>query len=195
MAEEGEEKAKKGGLLLRAKKNVGGKLAMQSKKVLPQEVKSLLKGLRKIVEIESGKKKADEVEKNIMKLLVKMVIHVENKSINLDEFLKADRPLRAAFEIIYDCFDYYNDMESERTKKTLRVQFEKMEKLLKEAEQILHDILKKHLQPKSLDRLHSVFDHIATANFFCKVWETPDLYEDLFQLVNAMNKYTQFHFY
>jgi len=188
--------AKKGGLLTRAKKNVGGKVATSSlgKKALPSEAKALLKALRKIIEKEGGKKKADEIEKNILKLLVKMKVHVDDKSVDVEAFLQADRPLRSAFEIIYDCFDYYNDMENERTKKSLQDRFGKVEKLLREAESILIGILRSHLQQKSLDCIASIFAYLATANFFMKVWQTPGLYEDLFQLVNAMNKYTQFHF-
>jgi hypothetical protein len=189
-------KTTKSSLITRAKKNVGGKMATSfGKKALPKEARSLLKSFKIIVEKEGGKKKAEEIDRNIMKLLVKMKIHVDNKSIDLDDFIKADKPIRQAFEIIYDCFDYYQETTDDRAKRILNEKFAKAEALLREAEVIVCDILRPHLQQKSLDRLHAVFNTLGSATFLKRVWEIPNLYDELFQLVNAMNKYTQFHFY
>jgi len=193
-----ETSAKKGNMLFRAKKNMGGKVAASGlgKKALPLEAKALLKALRKIVEVVEGdnSKKAEEIERNILKLLVKAKIHADNKAITLKDFLKADQPLRQSFEILNDCFDYYEEDKNERIQKLLLEKFFKVERLLREVEKITSNMLKPHLQPKSLNRLKVVFDYLASTTFLTKVWNTPNIYDDLFQLVNAMNRYTQFHY-
>jgi len=159
------------------------------------EAKALLKALRKIIEVVEGdSKKAEEIERNILKLLVKAKIHADNKAITLKDFLKADQPLRQSFEILNDCFDYYEDDKNERIQKLLLEKFFKVERLLREVEKITSNMLKPHLQPKSLNRLKVVFDYLASTAFLTKVWNTPNIYDDLFQLVNAMNRYTQFHY-
>jgi len=195
MAEE--EQPKKGGLMLRTKKNITGKVVATGfgKKALPVEAKGLLKALHKIIEVVEGdNKKAEEIERNILKLLAKAKINADNKAIAVKDFLKADQPLRQSFEILNECFDHYEDAKTERVQKVLMEKFFKVERLLREVEKITSNILKPHLQPKSLNRIKVVFDYLASTDFLMKVWNTPNIYDDLFQLVNAMNRYTQFHY-
>jgi len=196
MSEE-EDQAKKGGLFLRTKKNITGKVVATGfgKKALPVEAKELLKALHKIIAVVEGdNKKAEEIERNILKLLAKAKIHADNKTITIQDFLKADQPLRQSFEILNECFDFYEDAKTERIQKALMEHFFKVERLLREVEKITSSILKPHLQPKSLNRIKVIFDYVASTQFLMKVWSTPNIYDDLFQLVNAMNRYTQFHY-
>jgi len=79
-----------------------GKKVMKA--IVNEETTSLLNALKNIVRVESGEagdnKKGEELEKNIIKIAVKAYLLIEKGRIDSDDFLKADRPLRAAFEFM-----------------------------------------------------------------------------------------------
>jgi len=184
---------RKGSLILRAKKNVASKVVSSKlgRKAMPTEARALLKALRKIIEkVESGKK-AEDVERNMLKIIVKAKILIENKNLSLVDFLKADVPLRQAFDIFAELFDYYG--EGLRIQR-LQNKFQRAASLLREVQVISAAMLKPHLQPKSLARLDLVFDFLADPSLYNKIWTNQDLYLELFLLVNSMSKYTQFHY-
>eukprot|EP01100_Stratorugosa_tubuloviscum_P009954 TRINITY_DN420_c1_g1_i1.p1 TRINITY_DN420_c1_g1~~TRINITY_DN420_c1_g1_i1.p1 ORF type:complete len:204 (+),score=93.83 TRINITY_DN420_c1_g1_i1:87-698(+) len=189
---------KKSNFITRTKKKVASGVATSSlgKRALPVEARALLKALKKIinkVEGGEGRKLGTEIENIILKILVKAKIHADNHQINISTFAHADRPLRQAFEILNDCFDYYGEEKSVRTAKSLSQKFSRVEALLREVETVCIGMLSPLLKQKSVNDLRRVFNLLADKNFLEKAWATPDLYDELFQLVNAMNLYTQFH--
>jgi len=191
-SDEEEEETKKGGLGLRMKKNIAGRVmsSTMGKKIIPQEVRALLKSLNHIVTRVEGAKKAKEIENNIIKLIVKAKICIDEKKVQEEEFLKADVPLRRSFNLIVDLYDFFGEPINDRT----RNKFEQATSLMVDVSVILRDLYKPHVQPKTLGRLKSIFDVLSNPEFYLSVWKHPDISSDLDDLVDAMNKYIQIHF-
>jgi len=164
------------------------------KAIVNEETTSLLNALKNIVRVESGEtgdnKKGEELEKNIIKIAVKAYLLIEKGRIDSDDFLKADRPLRAAFELLCRCFNGRNRVQSEVLYEALL----KIEGHLREAEEVLTDILAPHLTAKNLFRISFSFGLIADAKFLNKIFTDATYDEELEKLVDAMEYYTQFHF-
>jgi len=186
------DKKKASGLGARFKKATAQKVMTSSlgKKIIPQEARLLLRSLRHIVTRVENAKKAKEIEKSIIKLIVKAKCCIDEKKVAEEEFLKADVPLRKAFNIIVDLYDFFGEKLDERTK----AKFIMATECMMEVSGILQTVFKPHVQPKTLLRIKSVFDVIASKTFLLSVWEHPDINKDLEELVDAMNKYTQFNF-
>jgi len=182
----------KGGMGTRMKKNIAGKFMTSSlgQKIIPSQARGLLKALRRILAKVYGEKKAKEVIRGIIKLIVKAKIIVDEKKVTEEDFLQADAPLRKAFNVIVDLYDYYGDPVNAKTK----LAFETASKHLQEVGGILSNLMKPYLQPKNLQRLKDVFDVLSAVDFYVKAWENPDTNKDLDDLIDAMNKYTQFNF-
>jgi len=161
------------------------------KKIINEETKTLLNALKSIVEKESEDPKSGaELEKNIIKIAVKSYLIIENKKLEADDFLKADRPLRAAFELLSRCFNGRFRVQSD----VLEEAFVRVESQLKEAEEILTNLLAPFLKPKNLFRISSAFGTLANAKFLHRVFRDEALTEELEKLVDAMEYYTQFHY-
>jgi len=190
--EEGGPAPSKGGMGTRMKKRIAGQVMSSSlgKKIIPAQARGLLKALRRILSKVYGEKRAREVEKGIIKLVVKAKICIDDKKVGEDDFLQADAPLRKAFNVIVDLYDYYGDPVNTKSK----LAFETASKHLQEVGVILTNLMKPHVQPKNLQRLRDVFEVLSAVDFYVKAWENPDTGKDLDDLVDAMNKYTQFNF-
>jgi len=182
----------KGGLGTRMKKNLAGKVMASSlgKKIIPQQARGLLKGLNNIVTKVYGAKRATEIEKSIIKLIVKAKICIDDKKVTEDDFLQADAPLRKAFNVIVDLYDFYGDPVNDR----MKASFTTAANHLKEVGNIISALMKPHVQPKNLQRLKDVFDVLGNVDFFIATWQNPDTGKEMEDLVDAMNKYTQFNF-
>jgi len=192
-AEDGKKK-KRGGVMFRMKKGVAGKVATSSlgrktiKKAVPKDMRILLGALKVLVEkVYNSKKQAATMEKNIIRLLVKGLMQAEKKNLTLQDFLEADKPLRQAFDVISDLYDYYGE------DRNLDNGFAKAEALLKQVHDKIYKMLKPYLQQSSLDRLTQTFNMIGTAEFLKKVWSHQDIKDELWELVYAMQKYTEFN--
>jgi len=174
------------------KKNIAGHVMTSSigKKIIPPQARGLLKGLRNIIAKVINPKKAEEVEKGIIKLVVKAKICIDDKKVTEEEFLQADAPLRKAFNIVVDLYDYFGEPLSEKSKMSFQVAAGHM----KEVGTILTNLMKPHVQPKNLQRLIDIFDVLGSVDFFIKVWGSPEIGKEMEDLVDAMNKYTQFNF-
>eukprot|EP01103_Thecamoeba_quadrilineata_P005744 TRINITY_DN15507_c0_g1_i1.p1 TRINITY_DN15507_c0_g1~~TRINITY_DN15507_c0_g1_i1.p1 ORF type:complete len:200 (-),score=42.23 TRINITY_DN15507_c0_g1_i1:84-683(-) len=183
----------KGNVYLRTKKNLATKAAGSKlvKKALPDEAKQLLKWLRIICERTNQPKRSEIVEKNLFKLVAKAMVLSDEKLVTLNEFLVADDSLRKSFDLLYDLYDYYGHPEKV---KNARPKFERIVALLREVESILDGIFRPHLQPKSMGRIKSIFDSLADIDWIMGVYLCPDINDELFELVNALSKYTQFHY-
>jgi len=160
------------------------------KKIIPQEVRGLLSAFRHVVARIENQKKAKEVEKNIIKLIVKGKICVDEKKVSEDVFLQADVPLRKSFNLLVDLYDFFGEKMTDK----LRKKFDEVSLLMSQVASILTNIFKPHVQPKTLNRLKMIFELLSNTDFYTKVWGHPEMNRDMEELVDAMNKYTQFNF-
>jgi hypothetical protein len=82
------ERRKRDSVMTRMKKRVAGNAATSPlgkkvvKSIINEETSALLNALKRIIKKVSGQKKADEIEKNIIKIAIKSFMLVENKKIN-----------------------------------------------------------------------------------------------------------------
>jgi len=144
---------KKVGVLDRVKKKTATATATSAlgkkvmKAIVNEETRTLLDALKRIVKSESGSvKKADDLEKNIIRIAVKSFLLVENKQLQADDFLVADKPLREAFELMVKVFNGRKRVKPEKIEEALK----KVEILLKKSGRSNHKLtsaslnLKKH---------------------------------------------------
>jgi len=192
------QKGKKQGVMKRAKKRAASKTATSvlgkkvMKAIVNEETTTLLNALKRIVKSESNSaKKADDLEKNIIKIAVKSFLLIENKVLTADDFLVADKPLREAFELMVKVFNGRGRVKEEKIKEALA----KVEELLKKAEEVITNLLAPHLTAKNMLRISSAFGCIASADFLMVVFRNDQLEEDLDKLIDAMEYYTQFHYH
>lgn len=190
------EKKKKTSLGQRAKKKMAGEFATSGlgksviKNILNEETSALLSAMKRIVTRESNKKKAEELEKNIIKLAVKAYILNSNKKLEADSFLKADKPLRIAFELMCKCYNSRGRAHPEQLREALL----KVEASLKQAEQIITQLLQPHLSSKNMFRLATTFGYLGSFEFLNRALNDASLDEELEKLIDAMEYYTQFHY-
>ena len=196
-SKEAVEKNKKLGRGARMKKAAGGKLAASgagkamTRKLADEETQLLLKNLKIVIVKDSNKKKADELENDIMKIAVKSFFLVDNKVVKGDAFLDVDAPIRKAFELIEKVWDKKERLSEEAANNA----FKAIEGHLKQAEKVLTNILLPHLQPKSIQRIKTIFGYLASARFLKAIIMDDDLEDEVHELVQAMVRYTQVHHY
>eukprot|EP01123_Difflugia_compressa_P009165 TRINITY_DN294_c0_g1_i6.p1 TRINITY_DN294_c0_g1~~TRINITY_DN294_c0_g1_i6.p1 ORF type:complete len:351 (-),score=91.84 TRINITY_DN294_c0_g1_i6:294-1346(-) len=167
-----------------------GKKVMKA--IINDETTTLINALKHIVKAQShDAKKADELEKNIIKIAVKAFLLIENKILTADDFLVADKPLRDAFELMVKVFNGRGRVKDDKITAALT----KVEELLKKAEEIITNLLAPHLTSKNMLRISSTFSIIANSEFLNSVFRNDGLEGDLDKLIDAMEYYTQFHYH
>jgi len=194
----GEVKKKKTNVSMKMKKGVAAKTANTAvgkkvmKSIVNEETTTLLNALKALVEAESGSaKKAEEIEANILKIAVKAFLLVENKDLKGSDFLRADAPLRAAFNLLVKVFNGRKRAKRERVIEAL----EKVEKELQEAQKIIVELLAPHIQGKNMMRLTSVFGTVGNLKFLETIFYDDSIEDELEKLIDAMDYYTQFHYH
>jgi len=192
------EKRKKDGVMARAKKNMASKTATSGlgkkimKTIVNEETTTLINSLKRIIKKESGnQKKADEIEKNIIKIAVKAYLLVDNKTLTTEDFLVADKPLREAFELMVKIFNGRNRVKKEKVIEAV----EKVVVHLKKTEEIVTNLLAPNLTPKNMLRISQTFAAIANKDFLEHVYFDHELDSDMEKLADAMEYYTQFHYH
>jgi len=161
------------------------------KKIVNDETTTLINALKALVASESGsEKKAQEMEKNIIKLAVKAYILVDNKIVRGEQFLVADKPLRDAFNLLVKVFNGRQRAKKERIVEALQ----KVEADLKKAEKVLTELLAPHLSPENMMRMESIFSTVANVKFLEAVFYNDGVEDELEKLIDAMDYYTQFHY-
>jgi len=191
-------KSKKAGIVSRAKKRAASKTATSvigkkvMKAIVNEETTTLLNALKRIVKHEStSTKKADELEKNIIKIAVKSFLLIENKVLSADDFLVADKPLRDAFELMVKVFNGRGRVKDEKITEALK----RVEDFLKKAEEVITNLLGPHLTANNMIKIPAAFGCIANEKFLNTVFRSEDLESDLDKLIDAMEYYTQFHYH
>jgi len=181
-------KAKKAAASKAGNSAVGKKVM---KAIVNEETTTLINALKALVTVESGSsKKADEMEKNIIKIAVKAYILVDNKDLKGEQFLVADKPLRDAFNLLVKVFNGRGRAKKERVVEALQ----RVEADLKKAEKVITDLLQPHISPKNMFRLTSIFSTVANLKFLETVFYNDSVENELEKLVDAMDYYTQFHY-
>jgi len=162
------------------------------KVIVNDETAALLNALKRIVKTQTGDaKQGEELEKNIIKIAVKAFLLIENKQVNPDDFLVADKPLREAFELMVKVFNGRSRAKEEKIREALA----KVEELLKKAEEVLTNILAPHLSAKNMLKISAIFGTIANNEFLYPAFKNPVSEDDLDKLIDAMEYYTQFHYH
>jgi len=161
------------------------------KKIVNEETTTLINALKALVTVESGsEKKANELEKNIIKIAVKAYILVDNKYLKGEQFLVADKPLRDAFNLLVKVFNGRQRAKKERVVEALQ----KVEGFLKTAEKVITELLGSHIGGKNMMRLSSIFATVANVKFLETVFYNESVADELEKLIDAMDYYTQFHY-
>jgi len=188
-------------LAYKTKKSVGGKVANSSigKKLIresaPEEVKEMIASIKKMVERESkNPKKGAEIEDNIYKFGVKVYFLIDSGKLQADDLLKADQPVREAFEIFIKCHDHikYSPLVNEQLVKD-KLQLISDKTTI--ATNILTKLLAVHLKPKNVTMVQETISYLSDADRLLRIFNDPSLQEEVSDIANAANHYTQFHFY
>jgi hypothetical protein len=181
-------KVKKAAASKTANSAVGKKVM---KAIVNDETTTLINALKALVTVESGSpKKADEMEKNIIKIAVKAYILVDNKDIKGEQFLVADKPLRDAFNLLVKVFNGRGRAKKERVIEALQ----RVEADLKKAEKVITELLQPYISAKNMFRLSTIFSTVANLKFLETVFYNDTVESELEKLVDAMDYYTQFHY-
>jgi len=198
IASEGAVKKKKTNMTMKLKKGAAAKTANTAvgkrvmKSIVNEETTTLLNALKALVQAESGSaKKAEELEANILKIAVKAFLLVENKDLKGSDFLRADAPLRTAFNLLVKVFNGRKRAKREKVIEAL----EKVEKELQEAQKIIVELLSPHITSKNMMRLTSIFGIVGNLKFLETIFYDDSIEDELEKLIDAMDYYTQFHYH
>lgn len=177
-------------ILFRAKKNISGKVAtsaLMKQKVLNEETRQLLDALVAVVEKVTDAKTAANVEKQIIKMVLKGYFQFDKGNITMEKFRTIDGVLRKAFNQVDKMFSFYQV----RAASQLTEGFTKTAGLLQEAASAVISLLEPYVRAENIARMKEALAVITNAEFLFKVWDCPTLEQDLLALTSAMNKYTQ----
>eukprot|EP01133_Synstelium_polycarpum_P013672 gene13672-16100_t len=180
-------------VLFRAKKNISGKIASSGvgksglKKLIPEEGRELISSVKKIIRRVSNEEKANETEKNIIKILVKVFFQIDNKTVQLQDLAKVDKSLRDAFNLLDRAFRFYGVKRASDLAPILG----KASAALKDAENESVILFTPYLRPDNIQKMRTTFAFLGSLEFFTKVWDDMEIEDDLFLLISALNKYTQ----
>ncbi|KYR02516.1 hypothetical protein DLAC_11476 [Tieghemostelium lacteum] len=180
-------------VLFRAKKNISGKIASSGvgksglKKLIPEEGRELINGFKKIVKRTTNDDKANEMEKNLIKILVKVFFQLDNKSVQVQDVVGIDKHLRDGFNLLDKAFRFYGVKRGSELSPIL----EKAANALKEAENETCKVFAPYLRPHNLQKIRNTYALLASQDFLVKVWDDPEIEDELFLLISALNKYTQ----
>jgi hypothetical protein len=139
---------KKASAAFRLKKAAAGKIAVSGvgkkamKTAVNEETKLLIESLKTIVCKVHDQRKADEIEEHLIKIILKCFFLERNGSVTMQDFLKADAPLREAFELLIHMRDCRHRMSAERASENLR----KVHLLISQVETIITQLLVPHLK-------------------------------------------------
>jgi len=164
-----EEVKKKGGLVLRAKKKLAGKLANTDigrnivNQVMDDETVTILDLLQKFCEKDRDEKMALRLQKNIIKTVVKIGILSNEKQITEKQLLALRIPI---VNVLFQIMDYYeisfsfdaNELHSNLLK--IQVLFE--------------NLLGPLLTKKSIDRIKEVAEYYSSVATLAKLFTDPE---------------------
>lgn len=169
------------GVMFRAKKTMAGSAAASSvgkavlKKVIDEDNRRLIDAIKKMVTEHHGKEKAEYVEKSIIKLSVKTFMLVQNGNISVSELLKMEDSLQKALKLLIKCYYSLDKVEDS----VLLEKFYIIGALSSNVEEILTELVKPHLKPKSIQRINTTFSILMDSQFLISTCNNKNLREDL----------------
>lgn len=149
---------------LRLQKKFASKFSTKSvaKTLIDDQMSHLLDTVHLILSEEFGSTKADKIVKNMIKITVKIGILYKNDQFNDEELrlgLQLRKKLRATALTIISFHEVDFSYDS-----TFLI------KLVEEISQLLHDLIKRHLTPKSHTRIDMVVDAFKSKDLLDKVF-------------------------
>eukprot|EP00732_Lithocolla_globosa_P005502 Lithocolla_globosa_v1_NODE_5730_length_1194_cov_24.330992.p1 type:complete len:345 gc:universal NODE_5730_length_1194_cov_24.330992:1121-87(-) len=192
-------RSKKGTLTFRFKKSLGSKVASTStgqklaKNIVPTHIRDLIASLRNVLQEIEGATTAAIVEDNVMRLSVKCFFLEENKTLRIKDFIIIDRPIRAAFKKMISIRD--TTMTSRGLSQAgIDAACQEIGVNMREAEQLLTNLLMPHLKPKTVQRIAVIFAVLADVDFLKRVFVYPEegtqpMEEDIDNLCAVIDRY------
>jgi hypothetical protein len=168
---EHDEKKKKHDWLLKQKKGFASKAATSTmgkallKKFLDKETRTLLVTLKKLIAQVDGSKKASQINKNIIKIAVKVVVLYQDKKVTETSF----ESLKGNFRRI--CSTIKNNW---RTKQINEKTCERLLEQMTQFEKGLIRILKPHITKHTEKRIEDTFQYLANTQFILKASKLAD---------------------
>eukprot|EP01101_Sappina_pedata_P000761 TRINITY_DN10952_c0_g1_i1.p1 TRINITY_DN10952_c0_g1~~TRINITY_DN10952_c0_g1_i1.p1 ORF type:complete len:247 (-),score=120.68 TRINITY_DN10952_c0_g1_i1:202-879(-) len=173
----------KEGAVEKAKKNLASKAATSSfgkkllTKVMDDQANTLMKSVKKLIELQSDSKKSKEIQNNIIRLLVKAQRQLDSKKVTEEQLAGVDRPLRKSFRRIIRITELWNEIKGDPAK--LDENFDALQSHLRDIEKVIMDTLNPFLTDKNKSRFGETFNFISNKEFLKKMWfddkSTPEL--------------------
>jgi len=183
------------GLGEKAKRNLASKAATSTlgkkllSKALDDDANNLMKSLKKLIENQTDKKRAKEIQNTILRLLVKAYRQIEAKKLTEEQFAVADRPLRKAFRRIVRMTASYPELKNKPEE--LKENFAALESYLKEIQTIVEGLLNPYISDKNKVKFSDAIKFLSNPDFLTKVWADQKSKSDLDKMCAALTKYLQ----
>lgn len=183
-------------LSYRAQKALGSKFAGSKAGAatltsVDEDINRLTKALKKLVESDSGKDKAEYVHRGISKLIVKAAIEWNRETVTVKDLRTIDTPLRAAFNQFDKLFQVYK----RRRGADMRAEFVTACDQLSLAVVKVREMLRPFLKAKNMMLLQDIGEYLCNPDWWIGIWDNPDkdghIENNLYELVHAMARYTQ----
>lgn len=156
---------------------------------LNQETLNVLSGLKKIIANENGKKLANKIEQDILMIITKTYLLLNNKKVDFEQLQKLYDPMNKAIRILCKCYAAKSRLNSNVLERALL----KVGENIKMVEKILTEVLQPHLSSKSMFRLIYVFGYLSSTKFLELLIHEEDFEEDLQSFYDFMEYYSQFN--
>jgi len=149
-----ERKQTKKSLAYRAKNSISSKVATSSagraiiREFAPESALTVLDCVKRFIEKTESTEKAQQMEKDIMRLGTKTALLVKEKKIDPKLFRPLEKPLRSSCSMVIDGHEIPFAFDEAKMHESFMVLKEGIEK-----------ILKPHLSPKNLEKFSALFDY------------------------------------
>jgi len=183
------------GNMEKAKKNLASKAATSTlgkkllTKVLDDQANLLMKSLKNIIERQTDRKKAKEIQNTIIRLLVKAHSSIKSKKVSEKQFFAADRPLRKTFRRCVRLTAAYQDIKLEPEK--LKENYTALSAHLAQVQAIVAGVLESFLSDKNKKNFADTIAFLSNPEFLAKVWADEKNADDLQKMSSAMKKYLE----
>jgi len=177
-------------IMFRAKKNISGKVATSAllkQKIMNEETRHLLDSLVAIVERVTDAKTGANVEKQLIKMVLKGYFQFEKGKISMEQVRAIDAALRKAFNQVEKLFAYFQVKPAHALKEGIA----RTAAFLQEAAAAVLSLLEPLVRTENIVKMKEALAIITNEEFIFKVWDCPPLEQDLQSLIGAMSKYTQ----
>jgi len=193
-SEKKEDPSKSGeGTIEKAKKNLASKAATSRfgksllTKVMDDQSNHLMKSVKSLVELQSDRKKAKELQNNIIRMLVKAQHQIEAKKVLDSDFFVVDRPLRKSFRRMVRITNSWAEIQKDPAQ--LDENFNTLKNELKEIEGIIMKVLGPHVTEKNRTKFSTTFEFLSNLEFLKKVWSDERSKPHLQTMASAMTHY------